>query len=77
MDVYERRRLMERRLGRKFRNHDVLYSKYDPQIPLGAEREYIRLVNEYMSLLKEELEIELPKLKKVYKRERDAEVQET
>lgn len=76
MDANERR-LMEKRLERKFGSHKVLYSKYTPRIPYGAEREYLRLVNAYMGLLKEALESELQKLKVVYKNERDAAVAES
>ena len=45
-----------KKIEKKFYGHDVLYSKYTPQIPLSAEREYIRLVNDYMKLVKEEFE---------------------
>ena len=62
------------KVGRKFYGHTNLYSKYTPKIPEGAEREYIRMVNEYTGILKEELEAEFPALKEIYKRERDAEV---
>ena len=68
------RRLLERRLQRKFGSHAVLYSKYLPAIPAAADREYRRIVNAYMGLLKEALELKLPEFKTVYKRERDAEV---
>lgn len=61
---------------KKFYGHNVLFSKYTPQIPASAEREYQRLANAYMKILKEELEAELPALKEVYKVERDAEVAE-
>lgn len=66
---YERRRIMEKRLGRRFGSHEVLYSKYDPEIPPAAEREYVRLANDYMRLLKQELEAELPKIREAYKME--------
>lgn len=59
---------------KKFGSHDVLYSKYTPQIPMSAEREYVRIANGYMAIMKEELEMELPKLKEVYKQNRDEEV---
>lgn len=55
---------------KKFRGHEVLYSKYDPRVPESVEREYIRLTNEYMKLLKDELERELPNLKEVYLKNR-------
>ena len=59
------------KVSKKFYGHDRLYSKYLPQIPEAAEREYIRMSNEYMQLLKEELEENLPKLKESYKANRD------
>ena len=59
------------KISKKFYGHDRLYSKYLPQIPEAAEREYIRMSNEYMRLLKEELEENLPKLKESYKVNRD------
>jgi SPP1 gp7 family putative phage head morphogenesis protein len=65
-----RKRTLQR-AGKKFYGHEYLYSKYTPQIPMSAEREYIRMTNEYMRLLKEELEENLPKLKKSYKENRD------
>ena len=61
-------------IARKFGSHAKLKSKYEPQIPEGAEREYLRIVNAYMKILKDELETELPKLKEVYKQNRDEEV---
>lgn len=60
---------MEDKISKRFGSHKILYSKYDPQIPAGAEREYIRLTNAYMKLLKDELEESLPKLKEIYKEE--------
>ena len=76
MDDYRRHQLTAEKVRKKFGSHDVLYSKYDPKIPASAEREYIRLTNAYVKILKEELEKELPKLKDVYKANRDAEVRE-
>ena len=63
-----------KKIEKKFYGHDVLYSKYTPQIPLSAEREYIRLVNDYMKLVKEEFENSLPELKDIYKSNRDKKV---
>ena len=70
------RRHLENRLQRKFGSHAVLYSKYAPMIPPSAEREYRRITNAYMNLLRETLAEELPKLNAVYRRERDASVRE-
>ena len=67
-------KLTRQKVAKKFGSHEVLYSKYTPQIPASAEREYVRMTNSYMRILKEELEEELPKLKEAYKVNRDAEV---
>ena len=69
-------RLTVERTMHRFGSHETLHSKYTPQIPESAEREYVRAVNTYMRILKEELENELPKLKDVYKENRDSEVRE-
>lgn len=74
MDEEQIRKMTVRKVGRKFYGHDVLYSKYTPQIPMSAEREYIRVANQYMRLLKQELEENLPKLKDIYKANRDESV---
>ncbi|MBR0282137.1 MAG: hypothetical protein IJQ81_11185 [Oscillibacter sp.] len=75
MDAALRRRL-EDRLQRKFGIHAVLHSKYNPAIPASADREYRRIVNAYMGLLKEALETGLPKFAETYRRERNAELRE-
>ena len=76
MNVNERQmnRLLMEKVSKKFYGHDTLKSKYEPQIPLSAEREYVRTTNAYMAILKSELEEQLPKLKEAYKKERDSEV---
>lgn len=76
MDERRLQRLTAEKSQKKFGSHDVLYSKYIPQIPASAEREYVRLTNSYMRILKEELEKELPGLKEAYKANRDADVKE-
>lgn len=76
MDEAQMNKLLMRKVGRKFYGHDTLNSKYDPQIPASAEREYVRTTNAYMAILKLELEGQLPKLKEFYKENRDAEVRE-
>lgn len=53
-------------------------SSYEPQIPAGAEREYLRLTAAYMRLLKKEVQTTLPQIKTMYKAEissRDADRQ--
>ncbi len=76
MDEVQINRLLMQKAGKKFGSHKVLHSKYIPQIPASAEREYVRITNAYMKILKDELEDQLPKLKETYKANRDAEVQE-
>lgn len=76
MDEGQMNRLLMEKVGRKFYGHDTLNSKYDPQIPASAEREYVRTINAYMAILKSELEEQLPKLKEAYKQERDVDVRE-
>ena len=74
MNEEQLKRLTRQKVRKKFYGHNVLYSKYTPQIPMSAEREYVRMANQYMRLLKEELEENLPKLKDVYKVNRDESV---
>ena len=76
MDERRLQRLTAERTSKRFGSHEVLYSRYIPQIPASAEREYVRVTNAYMRILKEELEKELPGLKEAYKTNRDADVKE-
>ncbi len=76
MDDQNMNRLLMQQVGRKFGSHEVLYSKYIPKIPASAEREYVRLTDAYMGILKEELEQELPRLKDVYRENREADMRE-
>lgn len=71
MDVLALQRMTADKAKKRFGSHEVLYSKYIPQIPASAEREYVRVSNSYMRILKEELERELPKLREAYKANRD------
>lgn len=73
-DAYILQRMTAERTKKRFGSHDVLYSKYVPQIPASAEREYVRITNAYMRILKEELEREFPKLKETYRVNRDEDV---
>lgn len=70
------RRLYVEKIRKKFYGHDNLKSKYIPQIPQSAEREYIRVVNEYMRLLKQEIEKAIPEIKDSYKGNRDVDIKE-
>lgn len=76
MDDRNMNRLLMQQAGRKFGNHKVLCSKYILKIPTSAEREYIRMADDYMRILKEELEQELPRLKDVYRENREADMRE-
>ena len=64
------------KIRKKFYGHDNLKSKYIPQIPQSAEREYTRVVNEYMRLLKQEIEKAIPEIKDSYKVNRDADIKD-
>ena len=48
---------------KKFHGHDILISKYTPVFPASIEREYGRISRQYMRLLKESIEDEIPALK--------------
>lgn len=76
MDGYRLQRMTAEKTEKRFGSHDVLYCKYIPKIPESVEREYVRLTHQYMKMLKKEIEKQLPKLKEVYKLERDAEVKQ-
>lgn len=71
MSDYYTRQLVREKTARKFCGHDKLYARYLPRFPDSAEREYIRLTAEYMGIVKEALEKELPNIKEAYRRERD------
>lgn len=66
MDWMMMQKITAARVKKKFGSHKVLYSKYTPQIPASAEREYVRICDAYMLILKTELKNELPKLKRAY-----------
>ena len=76
VDEYLSQKRLLQKIQKKFYGHDVLYSKYVPQIPQSADREYKRIVKAYMRLLKSELETTLPLLKDVYKKNMDEMVAE-
>lgn len=58
----------------KFAGKKALRSKYIPKIPLSAEREYYRLVDDYLGILKNIIEDEIKSIKKAYKPNRDKKV---
>lgn len=57
-------------MKKKFRGHEVLYSKYLPKYPESLEREYQRISRAYMKLLKESIEEEMQPLKNQIMKER-------
>lgn len=74
MDDVNSKKYVRDKIAPRFYGHDKLHSKYLPKIPVSVEREYTRVTNAYMKIVKEALEEELPKIKDVYKNERDAKV---
>ena len=56
------------RAEKRFYGHDKLMCKYDMQVPAACDREYSRIVNDLMRIIKEELEKELPNIRTEYKR---------
>ncbi len=70
MDEQLHKEAVQELIRKKFYGHDVLVSKYTPVFPAGIEREYARMSRQYMKLLKEAIEEELPALKEQIMRER-------
>ncbi len=70
MDEQLHKEAVQELIRKKFHGHDVLVSKYTPIFPAGIEREYARISRQYMRLLKEAIEEELPVLKEQIMRER-------
>lgn len=54
---------------KRYRGHDKLYSKRVPKAPVSPEREYIRMTNNYIKILKEIMEENLPTIKEAYMEE--------
>lgn len=52
-----------------FKGKDEIICPYVPKFPVAAEREYLKLTNEYMKLLKESVEECMPELAEVLRRE--------
>lgn len=70
MDEQMNKEMVQELIKKKFRGHDVLISKYTPIFPSGIEREYERISRQYMRLLKESIEEEIPVLKEQIMKER-------
>lgn len=77
MDDRNMNRILMEKAGQRFGSHEVLRSKYTPQIPPAAEREYIRIANAYVRIVKESLEEGLLPLLEAYREERNAAVRES
>lgn len=74
IDTKHINREVAKKCSKKFGSHKVLYSKGQHKTPKTAEREYLRIINDYMKILKEEIQNSLPELKKAYKENRDVDV---
>lgn len=70
MDEQLQKAAIQELIRKKFHGHDVLISKYTPVFPAGIEREYTRISRQYMRLLKESIEEEIPALKEQIMKER-------
>lgn len=57
------------KMDRKFGSHRVLYGKGLQRYPCSAEREYLRLVDQYMASTLKILQDELPKVREEYERQ--------
>ncbi|WP_313578562.1 hypothetical protein, partial [Lacrimispora sp.] len=54
------KQLVRSRTEKRYRGHEKLYSKRLPKAPVSPEREYIRMTNDYIKILKEVMEENLP-----------------
>lgn len=70
MDEGLRQEAIQEIIRKKFHGHDILISKYTPVFPASIEREYDRISRQYMRLLKESIEEEIPALKDQIMKER-------
>ncbi len=70
MDEQLHKEAVQELIRKKFYGHDILISKYTPAFPSSIEREYARISRQYMRLLKEAIEEEMPALKEQIMRER-------
>lgn len=65
MDETLRKEIVREELKRKHRGKKIIPSKYRMKYPDSAEREYIRLTNEYMAIEREVLVKYIPELKRI------------
>lgn len=68
---------MESKKKDPFKGKDEIVCPYVPKFPAAAEREYLKLANEYMKLLKESIEECVPDLAAVLRREFVTDARET
>lgn len=65
MDDEARRQLIKNRLKQQHGGKKEITARYQPKYPDSAQREYIRLVDQYMSVEKQVILRYLPELKKI------------
>jgi len=58
-----------KKMRNRFYGHQVLKGKGEAKTPVSPEREYTRVLNAYMKLIREELMTELPKMQSEYRKE--------
>lgn len=74
MNDVNSKKYVKDKIAPRFYGHDKLHSKYLPKIPVSVEREYTRVTNAYMKIVKEALEEEIPNIKFIYKQEREEKI---
>lgn len=65
MDDELRKALLRDELRKKNKGKKSVVCKYRPKYPVSAEREYLRMINEYMAIEKEILMKYIPELKRI------------
>lgn len=76
MNRKQMRRLSAEKAKGRFTDGNTIVGDYIPRHPESAEREYKRVANAYVHILKDEMERSLPELKAAYKPNRDENVRE-
>lgn len=69
MDEQLHKQAVQEAAKKKFMGHEVLHAKYLPKFPDSIEREYAKITNQYMLLLRDSVAAEVPKLKEQIMRE--------
>lgn len=65
MDDEFRKELFREELRKKNKGKKSVSCKYRPKYPVSAEREYLRMVNEYMAIEREILMKYIPEIKQI------------